>query len=71
MEERLAKFRGLSKEEETALLSLSDDQRKMLADKDKAVKNEFLQGAPAISHGGVKMHPKFKNYMKMAKEATQ
>jgi hypothetical protein len=42
MEVRLAKFRGLSKEEEIALLSLTDEQRKMLAEKDKAMKNEYL-----------------------------
>ena len=43
MEERLAKFRGLSKEEEVKLLALSDEQRKVLAENDKKLKNEFLQ----------------------------
>ena len=71
MEERLAKFRGLSKEEEVKLLALSDEQRKMLAENDRKLKNEFLQQAPAITHGGVKMHEKYKHYVKMAHEATR
>ena len=71
MEERLAKFRGLSKEEEIKLLALTDDQRRMLAENDKKLKNEFLQQAPPISHGGIKMHEKYKHYVKMVHEATR
>lgn len=43
MNQRLTKFRGLSKEEETKLFSLTDVQRKTLAENDKRLKNEFLQ----------------------------
>ena len=34
------------------------------------LKNEFLGAAPAISHGTVKMTPKFKAYVNMAKAST-
>lgn len=71
MSTRLQKFRGMSKEDEVKLFALSDDQRKILAENDKRMKNEFLQQAPAIGHGGVKAHEKFKHYLKMTQEATK
>lgn len=71
MNTRLQKFQGMSKEDEVKLFALSDQQRKTLADNDKKLKNEFLQQAPAIGHGGVKNHEKFKHYVKMVQEATK
>lgn len=71
MASRLEKFKGMTKEEETELFALSDEQRKTLAENDKRLKNEFLQAPPAISHGSIKMHDKYKHYMKMVHEATQ
>ena len=68
---RLEKFKGMSKEEETELFALSNEQRKMLAENDKRLKNEFLQAPPAISHGSIKMHDKYKAYLKMVHGATQ
>jgi len=35
------------------------------------MKNEFLQAPPAISHGSIKMHDKYKHYMKMVTDATK
>ena len=70
MATRLAKFRGLSKEEEIKILGLSDAQRKMLAAEDKKLKNEFLQTAPDIKNGGVKLHDQYKAYVKMAHDST-
>ena len=70
MQSRLAKFQGLSKEEEVAILGLTDDQRKMLADQDRKLKNEFLQSAPAFTHGGVKLHDQYQAYLKMVHDAT-
>ena len=46
MKERLEKFKGLSAEDESKLLALSADQKKLVADNDKKLKNEFLQQAP-------------------------
>lgn len=71
MSQRLQKFQGLTKEEEVALFALSDSQRKTLAENDKKLKNEFLQQPPAISNGAVKMHEKYKHYMKMVMDATK
>lgn len=71
MASRLEKFNGLTKEEEVALFALSDTQRRTLAENDKKLKNEFLQQAPTISHGAVKMHDKYKHYMKMVMDATK
>ena len=67
---RLTKFQGLSKEEESALLALTADQKKIVVDNDRKLKNEFLGAAPAINHGTVKETAKFKAYVAMAKGAT-
>jgi hypothetical protein len=67
---RLTKFQGLSKAEESALLALSNDQKQIVIDNDKKLKNEFLGAAPAINHGTVKETAKFKSYVAMAKSAT-
>jgi hypothetical protein len=56
-------FKGLSAEEERDLLQLSDDQRKAIANGDRAEKASFLAAVPAISHGGVKAHEKYKSYV--------
>lgn len=71
MSTRLEKFKGLTKEQETELFALTVEQRKTLAENDKRMKNEFLQTAPAISHGSIKMHDKYKYYMKMVQDATK
>ena len=42
MAERLQKFKGLSLEEETKLLALSSEQKKIVAENDKKMKIEFL-----------------------------
>jgi len=65
MQERLQKFQGLTAEEESKLLALTDDQKIIVADNDRKLKNEFLVQAPAISHGVVKMTDKYKAYVSM------
>ena len=70
MQSRLAKFQGLTREEEIAILGLTDEQRKMLADQDRKLKNEFLNTPPAFTHGGVKLHDQYTAYLKMVHEAT-
>lgn len=44
--ERLVKFQGLTPAEESALLALSDAQKKLVTDNDRKLKNEFLGAAP-------------------------
>ena len=70
MQDRLQKFQGLTAEEEGKLLSLSEDQKKLVVENDRKIKNEFLATAPAVSHGSLKMSEKYKNYMSMVHSAT-
>jgi hypothetical protein len=42
MNRRITQFKGLSKEEEGKLLSLTADQRRIIADQDRKAKNEYL-----------------------------
>lgn len=71
MTERLQRFRGMTKEEESAMLSLSDEQKKIVGENDRKIKNEFLATAPHITHGSVKNHDKYKSYMQMVQTATR
>jgi len=68
--QRLTKFQGLSKEEESQLLALSANQKTIVVDNDRKLKNEFLGAAPQINHGTVKTTPKYKAYAAMAKAAN-
>ena len=52
------------------MLSLTADQKVLVVNNDRKLKNEFLGAAPAIAHGTVKETPKFKAYVAMAKGAT-
>jgi hypothetical protein len=66
MKERLQKFKGMTLQEEAALLSLSEEQKKIVMENDKKLKNEFLAAPPHITHGAVKMNEKYKAYVTMA-----
>jgi hypothetical protein len=63
MESRISHFKGLSIEEEGKLLSLSTDQRRIVAESDGKHKKEYLAQAPNINNPGVKSHEKYKQYM--------
>lgn len=69
--QRLGKFKGLSQADESAILSISAEQRKQISDNDRKIKNEFLSQAPNIAHGAVKMNEKYKNYVTMATASTR
>ena len=71
VKERLVRFQGMTKDEEGKLLSLSDEQKKIVGDNDRKLKNEFLASAPHIAHGTVKNHEKYKSYMQMVQAATR
>ena len=60
--QRTAEFANLSAADESKLLSLSTDQKRIIADMDKKAKQEYLHQLPHISNPGVKMNPKFKTY---------
>lgn len=54
MKTRLERFNGMSKEDEAALLSLSEEQKQIVGNNDRKAKNEFLAAPPHITHGAVK-----------------
>lgn len=64
--DRLQRFQGMSAQEEASLLSLSEEQKRIVGDNDRKLKQEFLGAAPHITHGAVKMHDKYKSYVQMA-----
>jgi hypothetical protein len=65
MQARIAHFKGLSAEEESKLLSLTKEQRKVIADNDRKAKVEYLSTAPNINNPGIKSHEKYKNFVDM------
>lgn len=68
---KLSQFQGLSAAEESALLSLTPQQKASVVASDRQQKNEFLAAAPAVSHGTLKMTEKYKDYMSMVQGATR
>lgn len=56
-------FRGLSAEEESKLLSLTQDQKSLIVNADRAQKREFLAAQPQISNNSVKAHEKYQQYV--------
>ena len=56
-------FRGLSADEESDLLQLTQDQKQLLVHADRAAKKEFLTSQPAIANNGVKTHEKYQSYV--------
>ena len=70
---QLQPLKKLSKQEESALFSLSADQKKLIADGDRRVKTEFLATAPSIASASVKNSDVYKgivNRMKSRVEST-
>jgi len=63
IQERSEAFKGLSAEEESKLLSLTADQKQVIAAADRAAKKEFLVAQPQISNAGVKAQQKFQSYV--------
>ena len=65
MQKRISHFKGLSAEEEGKLLSLTAEQRRVIADNDRKSKIEYLGTAPNINNPGIKSHEKYKNFVDM------
>jgi hypothetical protein len=53
------------------LLALTAEQKKIISQNDRKMKEEFLTQAPNINHGTVKMHDKYKNYMNLVQTVKQ
>jgi len=71
MKDKLQRFQGMTIQEEGALLSLSEEQKRIVGDNDRKMKQEFLTAAPHITHGAVKMHDKYKSYLQMASASSK
>lgn len=63
MEARTTRFLNLTPEEESEMLQLTPDQRKIVANQDKNSKKDYLNSVPAIANAGVKGHQKYKDYI--------
>ena len=62
IKEKTDAFKSLSADEERALLQLTDDQKRMILEADKAAKNGFLAETPRLSHATLKTHDKYKAF---------
>ena len=60
---RVADLKEMTPEEESALLSLNPDQRKSVAQSDKAARDAYLSEAPHVSSQGLKNHHKFLRFV--------
>ena len=65
MQSRIAHLKGLSAAEESKLLSLSTEQRRIVADQDRKAKVDYLGSAPNINNPGIKGHEKYRNFVDM------
>ena len=65
MQSRIAHFKGLSAAEESKLLSLTPEQRRIIADQDRKAKVDYLGTAPNINNPGIKSHDKYRNFVDM------
>ena len=65
MQSRIAHFKGLSAAEESKLLSLTPEQRRIIADQDRKAKVDYLGTAPNINNPGIKSHEKYRNFVDM------
>lgn len=69
MQSRIAHLKGLSADEESKLLQLSTEQRRMIADLDRKAKVDYLGTAPNINNPGVKSNEKYKSFVDMVNNA--
>jgi hypothetical protein len=65
MQSRISHLKGLSAAEESKLLSLTPEQRRIVADQDRKAKVEYLGTAPNINNPGIKSHEKYRSFVDM------
>jgi len=68
---RTQEFKGLSQQQESALLQLTKDQKTLIASYDRKAKVEYLTKEPKINNSGVKNHDKFKHFHNMVQQASR
>ena len=59
---RTEAYKGLTAEEESKLLALTADQKRIIAENDKMTKTEYLKQLPKLSHPTLKASEKFVNF---------
>ena len=64
VENRTSAYANLSGEEESKLMSLTSDHKRIIAENDRKAKEEFLKKLPALTNPGVRMHSKYTGYVK-------
>lgn len=57
--EKSAEYKSLTAEDEARLLSLSGQQREIVATGDKIQKEAYITAAPQVSSASLRVHPKF------------
>lgn len=67
---RVNSYKNISAEEETKLMSLDNDQKKVVAEADKREKQAFLAQQPNINNPGVKVNPKYVNFTEAIKASA-
>lgn len=60
---RTNELKNLSDAEESKLLSLNADQKRIISENDRKEKEAYLHQIPSISNPGIKMNPKFQSYV--------
>ena len=63
-------YKLLTPAEETKILSLKDDQKKVIIDGDKREKQSYLAAVPNINHPSIKSHPKFVAFTESVKASA-
>jgi predicted enzyme related to lactoylglutathione lyase len=61
---RTSVLKGLTPEQESAMLSLTDDQRKAVAQMDRAARDTYLTTVPHVTSQGLKSQEKFLKFVK-------
>jgi hypothetical protein len=69
IEARVNSFKSLSPAEETAMMALTADQKKLIVEADKRDRLAFLHTQPNINNAGVKTNQKYLNYVESLKSA--
>jgi len=67
---RTAAYAGLTAAEESKMLSLNGDQKKLISENDKRDKLAFLSQVPNINHPTVKAHEKYVQFADSVKSAA-
>ena len=66
---RTSAYQSLSPAEESQMLSLNNDQKRIVVDQDRKAKQEFLTATPSINNAAVKAHEKYREYAQRVAKA--